>query len=141
MGTTVQLSAHTYELLARRARQVNCLPDALADQVLHRELQPIHPYIEFEISRWGERAVVKDANIPVSTVVGYVRLGLAPEQFAEEIHPALTAAHVHGALSYYYDHRDEIDREIAENTEETGRLRLSERMCSEDDYTKITGQR
>jgi len=73
--------------------------------------------------------------------VGYARLGLAPEQFAEEVHPALTPAHAHDALSYYYDHRDEIDREIAENTEETGRLRLREQMYSQADYIKITGQR
>ena len=138
--TVVRLSTHTYELLTRRARQVNSSPDTLADEVLHRELQPAHPYVEIEKSWWGAHAVVKDAGIPVSMIVSYVRGGLAPEEFSEEIHPALTPAHVHDALSYYYDHRDEIDREIAENTEETTRLRLRERMHSEEDYLKITGQ-
>jgi len=136
----IQISARTYELLARRARQTNRLPDALADEVLQRELQPAHPYVEIETSPWGHRAVVKDAGTPVSVVVGYIRLGLAPEDFAEQVHPALTPAHVHDALSYYYDHREEIDREIAENTEQTGRLQLRERMRSEEDYLKITGQ-
>jgi uncharacterized protein (DUF433 family) len=136
----IQISAHTYELLARRARQVNRLPDALADEVLHRELQPAHPYVEIEASSWGNRAVVKDAGTPVSVVVGYARLGLVPEDFAEQVHPALTPAHVHDALSYYYDHREEIDREIAENTEQAGRLQLRERMRSEEDYLKISGQ-
>jgi len=81
---TIQLSPHTYELLTRRARQVNRSPDELADQVLHRELQPAHLYIETEKSSWGARAVVKDTGAPVSVIVGYARLGLAPEQFAEE---------------------------------------------------------
>ncbi|HJW83658.1 MAG TPA: hypothetical protein VJ754_05075, partial [Anaerolineae bacterium] len=90
--TTIRLSEHTYDLLARRARQINQSPDALADEVLHRELQPAHPYIEFEISASGPRAVVKDAGTPVSFIVGYTRLGLTPETFAEEVHPALTPA-------------------------------------------------
>jgi len=138
--TTIQLSAHTYDLLAWRARQTNRAPDALADEVLHRELQPIHPYIEFQTSRWGDRAVVKGAGTPVNVVVDYVRLGLAPEKFAEEVHPALLPACVYDALSYYYDHRSEIDREIAENTEEVHRLQLAARMRSEEDYQKITGR-
>ena len=138
--TTVQLSAHTYEMLARRARQINRSPDALADEVLHRELSPIHPYIRVEASRWGDRALVKDTGTPVSIIAGYIQLGLAPDDFAEEVHPALTPAHVHDALSYYYDHREEIDREIAENTKEASQRQLSSLMHSEEDYRKVTGR-
>ena len=139
--TTVQLSAHTYEMLARHARQINRSPDALAEEVLHRELSPIHPYIRIEASRGGDRAFVKDAGTPVSVIAGYIQLGLVPDDFAEEVHPALTLAHVHDALSYYDDHREEIDREIAENTEETLRMRLASQMRSEQDLQKITGRR
>jgi len=137
---TVKLSAHTYELLARRARQIQRSPDALADEVLHRELQPVHPYIETQTSLRGERAVVKDAGTPVSIIVGYARLGLAPEDFAEEVNVALAPALVYEALSYYHDHRVEVDREISENTEETLRKGLAERMRSTEDYRQITGQ-
>ncbi|HKZ86899.1 MAG TPA: DUF433 domain-containing protein [Anaerolineae bacterium] len=136
--TTIRLSEHTYELLARRAQQVNRSPDALADEVLSRELQPAHPYIELETYRSRSRAVVKDAGTPVALIVGYARLGLAPEAFAEEVHPALTPAHVHDALSYYYDHRDAIDRELAEDSEQAARLRLREHMRSDEDYLKVT---
>ena len=138
---TVQLSTHTYELLTRRARQSQRSPDVLADEVLHRELQPVHPYVETQTSLRGARAVVKNVGTPVSTIVGYARLGLAPEAFAEEIHAALLPALVYDALSYYHDHRVEIDREMAENTEEALRLRLAERMRSSEDYQKITGRR
>ena len=138
--TTVQLSAHTYEMLARRARQINHSPDALADEVLHRELSPIHPYIRVEASRWGDRALVKDTGTPVSVIAGYIQLGLVPDDFAEEVHPALTPAHVHDALSDYYDHREEIDREIAENTKEASQRQLSSLMHSEEDYRKVTGR-
>lgn len=137
---TVQLSTHTYELLARRAQQIRRSPDALADEVLHRELQPIHPYVETQTSLRGQRAVVKDVGTPISVIVGYAQLGLAPEDFAEEVHAALAPAVVYDALSYYYDHRAEIDREIAENTEETLRLRLAERMRSPEDHRRVTGR-
>ncbi len=105
-----------------------------------RRMSEVHPYVQVETTSRGVRATVSDAGTPVSIVVGYIRLGLAPEDFAEEVHPALTPAHVHDALSYYYDHRDEIDREIAENTEETARQQLAAHMRSEQDYKKITGQ-
>jgi len=138
---TVKLSAHTYELLARRAQQIQRSPDALADEMLQRELQPVHPYIETQTSLRGKRAFVKDVGMPVSIIVGYARLGLAPEDFAEEVHAALIPALVYDALSYYHDHRVEIDREISENTEETLSIRLAERMRSTEDYRQITGQR
>lgn len=122
---TVQLSTHTYELLTSRARQMRRSPDALADEVLHRELQPVHPYVETRTSLRGARAVIKNVGTPISVIVGYAQLGLAPEDFAEEVHAALAPAIVYDALSYYHDHRVEIDREITENTEETLRLRLA----------------
>jgi len=138
--TMIRLSEHTYDLLARRARQVNRTPDALADEVLSRELQPTHPYVEIETYRSRSRAIVKDAGTPVGLIVGYTRLGLAPEAFAEEVHPALTPAHVHDALSYYYEHQGAINRELAEDSEKGARLRLREQMQSDEDYLTITGQ-
>ncbi|MBN1889889.1 MAG: DUF433 domain-containing protein [Thermoflexales bacterium] len=138
--TIVQLSTQTYALLRKRAQQANRSLDALAEQMLQRELQPSHPYVQTETSMQGSRAIIKDADTPVSVVVEYSRLGLRPEEFAEEVHPALTPAHVHDALSYYYDHQEEIDHQIAENTEESARLQLRSHMRSEQDYVKITGQ-
>jgi uncharacterized protein (DUF433 family) len=47
-----------------------------------------------------------------------------------DMFPGLTAAGVHSALAYYWDHRAEVDREIAENDpvnwfrDPTGRWRL-----------------
>jgi uncharacterized protein (DUF433 family) len=39
------------------------------------------------------------------------RLGKSPDEIAAE-HPGLTLADVHAALSYYYDHRAQIDADI-----------------------------
>jgi uncharacterized protein (DUF433 family) len=46
-----------------------------------------------------------------------LRQGLSPEELVKEF-PHLTLAQVYDALSYYSDHRDEIEREFRENTEE-----------------------
>jgi uncharacterized protein (DUF433 family) len=55
-------------------------------------------------------------------VVNYIlRQGLSPEELVKEF-PHLTLAQVYDALSYYYDHRDDIERELRDNTED--RLKL-----------------
>ena len=52
------------------------------------------------------------------SVVNYIlRQGLSPEELVKEF-PHLTLAQVYDALSYYYDHQEEIERELRENTEE-----------------------
>lgn len=45
---------------------------------------------------------------------------------ADEIqrqHPHLELAQIHAALTYYYDHQDELDARIAEQIRETHQLR------------------
>jgi uncharacterized protein (DUF433 family) len=43
----------------------------------------------------------------------YERQGLSPAEIVEQ-HPTITLAQVHAALAYFYDHRAEIEAEIAE---------------------------
>jgi hypothetical protein len=40
--------------------------------------------------------------------------GYSPEQIVAEHYPTLSLAQVYAALLYYHEHKDEIDREIAE---------------------------
>ncbi len=56
----------------------------------------------------GRRVAVADI------VLQYNNLGLSPEEIAVDYELPLSA--VHAALSYYYDHREEIDGSIAENS-------------------------
>ena len=47
---------------------------------------------------------------------------------AEEIqrqHPGLTLAQIYSALAYYYDHQEELDREIDEGLREVAQIRAS----------------
>jgi uncharacterized protein (DUF433 family) len=76
-----------------------------------------HPYIVVDEKRCGGSAVIEGTRFPVRSVVNYVlRQGLAPEELVKEF-SHLTLAQVYDALSYYYDHRKEIDRELAANVE------------------------
>lgn len=44
-------------------------------------------------------------------VMDYLGRGLAPEDIVRH-YPYLTLSEVHSAMTYYHDHRDEIDAEI-----------------------------
>ena len=137
--TIVTLPENTYRLLRQRASERARTPDELANEVLQRELAPPHAYIEVVTLTGGPTAVLKGTRIPVSILVGYVALGETPQSIVEEVLPSLTLAQVHDALSYYYDHRVEIDEERAENTEASAQARLRARL-GEAAYHRLTGQ-
>jgi len=135
----IRLSSQIYEMLRRRAQERNRSPDELAEELLAQELLPEHPYIQVFLSRSGPRPVIKGTHTPVSIIVGYVRMGYGPEKIVQDILPHLTPAQVHDALSYYYDHQEEIDSELAEDSEALWKDKLRDVMHSEEDFARITG--
>ena len=76
----------------------------------------VHPHVERRSGIQGGRPVIRGSRFPVSSIVQNHRRGLTVEEILREF-PQLTAAEVYDALSYYYDHREQIDREIAEITD------------------------
>lgn len=77
-----------------------------------------HPYIVSHKDYCGGSPVIKGTKFPVRSIVNYVlRQGLSPEEIVREF-SHLKLAQVYDALSYYYDHKEAIDREIQENSEE-----------------------
>jgi uncharacterized protein (DUF433 family) len=83
--------------------------------------------------------MIKGTRILLSIIIGYSRLGETPESLVEKILPHLTLAQVYDALSYYHDHRDDIEQELLENTEEHARTYLREHL-GEAGYLRVTGQ-
>ncbi len=136
---TVTLSETTYHLLERQAQNKAQTPDQLADELLRQQLLPHHAYIEVAPRYGGPRAVIKGTRITVSDIVAYLHADETPETLVESVLPHLTLAQVYDALSYYDDHRAEIDRELVNNSEERGRAYLRERL-GEEGYRRITGQ-
>lgn len=69
------------------------------------------------------RAWIDDTNVKVIEVVlDKLGFGLSPEEIHEE-HPGLSLAQVHAALAYYYDHKEEFDKEIERQSQEVEALR------------------
>jgi uncharacterized protein (DUF433 family) len=75
-----------------------------------------HPYVERRRGVQGGRPVIKGSRFPVSSVVLNYRRGLSVAEILREF-PWLRPEEVHDALSYYYDHRAQIDKEIATLTD------------------------
>jgi len=85
----------------------------------------VHPYIAFDKDYCGASPVIAGSKFPVRSVVNYIlRQGITPEEFVKEFFH-LTLAQVYDAISYYYDHQAEIDRELEEATEEQQRAKTA----------------
>jgi uncharacterized protein (DUF433 family) len=56
----------------------------------------------------GHRITVSDVAI------WHERMGMSPDEIVSE-YPTITLSDVHAALAYYFDHRDEVNREILES--------------------------
>lgn len=76
----------------------------------------VHPLVECREGVQGGRPVIKGTWFPVSSVVQNYRRGLSVEEIMRAF-PHLNAAQVHDALSYYHDHQQQIDQQIAELTD------------------------
>ncbi len=71
-------------------------------------------HIEITPAASGSRARIAGRGIRVEDVaIWYERMGRSPDDIAAE--HGVTLADVHAALAYYFDHRDEIERQIAED--------------------------
>jgi uncharacterized protein (DUF433 family) len=72
-----------------------------------------HPHVECRAGVQDGRPVIRGTRFPVSSIVQNHRRGLTVDEILLEF-PHLSSAAVYDALSYYYDHRDQIDHEIAD---------------------------
>jgi uncharacterized protein (DUF433 family) len=64
----------------------------------------------------GGRPILAGSGVTVRTVAGYYKLGLTPEEIADEI--GLPLAGIYAALAYYHLNTEEIEADIAVNAEE-----------------------
>lgn len=77
-----------------------------------------HPHIERRPGVCGGSAVIEGTRIPVRLIVAFSTEGMAAEGI-REAYPHLSLAQIFDALSYYHDHRDEIDQELRESSLES----------------------
>lgn len=71
-----------------------------------------HPYITIQKGVCGGKPVIAGTRIKVSQIaIEFEHMGWSSDEIVQA-HPHLTLAQVHDALSYYYDHTEEINAEI-----------------------------
>ena len=87
----------------------------------------VAPHIELRDGPGGPRLRIPGKNILLQAIVTWHQiLGLSPEEISAEYE--LTLAEVHGALAYYFDHRDEVD--MMNRTEEQFVLEMKQKSPS-----------
>jgi len=111
---TLEVPEKLAEKLAGIDREV--LLKALEAGLELRNEQPTeHPYITCVPGILSGRPIVRGTRIPVWQIAqAILHLGDSVKDYLEG-HPRLTEAKIHDALSYYFDHREEIEKEIEEN--------------------------
>lgn len=76
--------------------------------------QTEHPYIVRVAGVCGGRPAIKGTRVSVRHVAELYKAGDTIEEILQA-HPHLSAAAIYDAISYYLDHQQEIEQEIAEN--------------------------
>jgi uncharacterized protein (DUF433 family) len=71
-----------------------------------------HPYVTQKRGVQGGSPIVAGSRIPIRTIIIYYKQGKDIDEIID-LYPRLTPAQVYDVLSYYYDHQEEIEKEIA----------------------------
>ena len=76
-----------------------------------------HCHITTRKDIFGGKPIIKGTRTSVSHIAGYYLLGLSPEEIKKEL-PSLSLAQIFDALAFYFDHREEMDRDTEQDLEE-----------------------
>jgi uncharacterized protein (DUF433 family) len=90
-------------------------------------MQPVvSQHIEFRPSAiHGQRACIANTRIGVADIyIWHELVGMTPDQIVSE-YPFLSLAQVHAALAYYFEHAEEIRRQVKAGAEEAERIKLA----------------
>lgn len=71
-------------------------------------------HIELRNGVRGQRAFIAGHRVRVHDIVLWNEEGLSADEIVARV-PTISLADVHAALTYYYDHREEIDRQIEDD--------------------------
>lgn len=82
-----------------------------------KKTQLKHPYIEKKEGVCGGEPIIIGTRISVSLIVEMERVGHSVDEMVT-MYPHINHAQIYDALSYYFDHKKEIDKIIDENKEE-----------------------
>lgn len=90
----------------------------MLERLITTEPQPFAGVIVKDPQLRGGRPIIAGTGVTVRTVVGHYKLGLSPEEIADQLD--LDVALAYAALAYYHLNRDEVEADILANSEEVG---------------------
>lgn len=126
---TMQRPQPVYESVLHLAHVRALSPDRLVSDLLQQRLQPHSPHIDHYLSRDGRvRPVIQGTRVGVEVIVGYHQAGYTPQEVATDMLPQLTLAQIYAALSYYEDHREQMDKAEPANTPQAWKARLKQEL-------------
>ena len=70
-----------------------------------------HLYVEKIPGKYEGKAVIKGTRVPIASIVNHYRSGMSIEEILEG-YPNIKPAQLFDALSYYFDNKEEIDKEL-----------------------------
>lgn len=76
-----------------------------------------YPYITSDPGIAGGAPIIEGTRITVRCIAGYYQMGMSVDEILISL-SHLTSSQVHSALAYYFDHQEEIDRDLAESSDE-----------------------
>ncbi len=79
-----------------------------------KALKTEHPYVVRVPGVCGGAPTIKGTRITVRLIAALVKSGYTPEDILRD-YPHLNLAQIYDAVSFYFDHKEEIEQEIEEN--------------------------
>ena len=76
----------------------------------------IYPHLTQNKAILGGIPIVEGTRTSVRSIAGYYQMGMSVDEILQSL-AHLSAAQVHSALAYYFDHQSEMDRDIARNND------------------------
>ena len=114
-ATTIEIPASLYTRLQSLAVQLETDPAHVVERLINASSEIADAIVRDPALRGG-RPIIAGTGVTVRTVVAHYKLGLTPEEIADEM--SLELASVYAALAFYHRHRDEIEADILANSEE-----------------------
>jgi len=111
----IRMTPEAYQLVVKRAQQAQRTPDEIANQIAAAKSQAgEHPYVESRYSIMGGTPIIKGTRVAVWQIAERIKAGEPPDEIVQAYAPVRDAA-IFDAISYYYDHLEEIECEIEEH--------------------------
>ena len=95
----------------------------MTEQALRKEATS-HPHIVINQDACGGSPIIEGTRTRVIDIaIEYEVLGRSPDEIIRS-HPHVSLYHIHDALSFYYENRDEFDQKIRKDQELISILKL-----------------